>query len=53
MTELMEDATRDFSMDERAQLKALLYRVQRNIVATHPGHYSRGLGVDQEPQSLP
>jgi DNA-binding MarR family transcriptional regulator len=53
MTELMEDATRDFSTDERAQLKALLYRVQRNIVATHPGHYSRGLGLDQEPQSLP
>jgi DNA-binding MarR family transcriptional regulator len=52
MTELMEDATRDFSTDERAQLKALLYRVQRNIVATHPGHYSRGLGVDQEPQAL-
>ena len=53
MAQLMEDATRDFSPDERAQFKAFLYRVQRNIVATHPGHYSRGLGVDQEPQALP
>lgn len=53
MAELMEDATRDFSSDERAQLKAFLYRVQRNIVATHPGHYARGLGVDPEPRSLP
>jgi DNA-binding MarR family transcriptional regulator len=53
MTELMQDATHDFSPDERAQLKTLLYRVQRNIVATHPGHYSRGLGIDKEPQSLP
>lgn len=53
MAQLMEDATRDFTPDERAQFKAFLYRVQRNIVATHPGHYSRGLGVDQEPQALP
>jgi DNA-binding MarR family transcriptional regulator len=53
MAEVMEDATRDFSPDERGQLKGFLYRVQRNIVATHPGHYSRGLGLDQEPQSLP
>ena len=53
MAQLMEDATRDFSPDERVQFKAFLYRVQRNIVATHPGHYSRGLGVDQEPQALP
>jgi DNA-binding MarR family transcriptional regulator len=53
MAQLMEDATRDFSHEEKAQLKAFLYRVQRNIVATHPGHYSRGLGVDQEPQALP
>jgi DNA-binding MarR family transcriptional regulator len=53
MAELMQDATRDFSPDERAQLKALLYRVQRNIIEAHPGHYSRGLGVDQEPQALP
>ena len=53
MADLMQDATRDFSPDEKEQLKAYLYRVQRNIVTTHPGHYSRGLGVDQEPQSLP
>jgi DNA-binding MarR family transcriptional regulator len=53
MAELMQDATRDFSADEKAQFRSFLYRVQRNIVATHPGHYSRGLGVDQEPQSLP
>ena len=53
MAQLMEDATRDFSIEERAQFKAFLYRVQRNIVTAHPGHYSRGLGVDQEPQSLP
>jgi DNA-binding MarR family transcriptional regulator len=53
MAELMQDATRDFSPGERGQLKAFLYRMQRNIVATHPGHYSRGLGVDPEPQSLP
>jgi DNA-binding MarR family transcriptional regulator len=53
MADLMVDATRDFSDDERVQLKGFLYRVQRNIVATHPGHYSRGLGVDQEPASLP
>lgn len=53
MTELMEDATRDFSLEEKAQFKSYLYRVQRNIVSAHPGHYSRGLGVDQEPQPLP
>jgi DNA-binding MarR family transcriptional regulator len=52
MTDLMEDATRDFSPDERAQFRGFLYRLQRNIIAAHPGHYSRGLGVDQEPQSL-
>lgn len=50
MTELMQDATRDFSTEEKAQFKAFLYRVQRNIVATHPGHYARGLGVDQVDQ---
>lgn len=49
MAEVMQDATRDFSPDERAQLKTFLYRVQRNIVTTHPGHYSRGLGIDKEP----
>jgi hypothetical protein len=44
----MEDATSDFTRDEKAQFKDFLYRVQRNIVAAYPGHYARGLGVDQE-----
>jgi DNA-binding MarR family transcriptional regulator len=48
MTAVMQDATRGFSGDERALLKELLYRVQRNIVSAYPGHYARGLGVDQE-----
>jgi DNA-binding MarR family transcriptional regulator len=48
MTTLMEDGTRDFTAEEKRQFKSFLYRVQRNIVAAHPGHYSRGLGVDQE-----
>jgi DNA-binding MarR family transcriptional regulator len=46
MTTLMSDATHDFSDDERAQLREFLYRVQRNIIAAHPGHYARALGVD-------
>jgi MarR family 2-MHQ and catechol resistance regulon transcriptional repressor len=48
ITRLMEDATSDFTRDEKAQFKDFLYRVQRNIVAAYPGHYARGLGVDQE-----
>jgi DNA-binding MarR family transcriptional regulator len=48
MTVLMEDATRDFTQDEKALFKSFLYRVQRNIVAAYPGHYARGLGVDQD-----
>jgi DNA-binding MarR family transcriptional regulator len=51
MTALMQDATRDFSEDERAQLKGYLYRMQRNIVSTHPGTYARGLAIE-EPQPL-
>jgi DNA-binding MarR family transcriptional regulator len=51
MTALMQDATRDFSKEERAQLKSYLYRMQRNIVAAHPGSYTRGLGIE-EPQPL-
>ena len=46
MTQLNEDTTRDFTPEERAQFKEFLYRVQRNIAATHPGPYARGLGVD-------
>lgn len=45
---LMEDATRGFSSEEKALFKEFLYRVQRNIVSAYPGHYARGLGVDQE-----
>jgi DNA-binding MarR family transcriptional regulator len=48
MTTLMQSATRDFSKDEKAQFRNFLYRVQRNIVSAYPGHYARGLGVDQE-----
>jgi DNA-binding MarR family transcriptional regulator len=48
MTTLMQSATRGFNEEERIQLKELLYRVQRNIVLAYPGHYARGLGVDQE-----
>jgi DNA-binding MarR family transcriptional regulator len=48
MAAVMQDATRGFSKDEKAQLREFLYRVQRNIVSAYPGHYARGLGVDQE-----
>ena len=48
MTSLMQSATRGFTPEERELLKGLLYRVQRNIVSAYPGHYARGLGVDQE-----
>ncbi len=48
MTVLMQDATRGFSKDEKALFKEFLYRVQRNIVSAYPGHYARGLGVDQD-----
>jgi DNA-binding MarR family transcriptional regulator len=49
MTEVMTSATRDFTPEERSQFKEFLYRAQRNIIATHPGHYIRGLGVDEPP----
>jgi MarR family 2-MHQ and catechol resistance regulon transcriptional repressor len=48
MASLMQSATRTFSNEERALFREFLYRVQRNIVAAYPGHYARGLGVDQE-----
>jgi hypothetical protein len=48
MTRLMEDATRGFTQDEKALFKQFLYRVQRNIVAAYPGHYSRSPNVDSE-----
>jgi DNA-binding MarR family transcriptional regulator len=53
MTDLMEDGLAGFSDDEKSQFKQFLYRVQRNIIAAYPGPYSRGIGVDREPQSLP
>lgn len=46
MTREMEEATRGFSEEEKAQFREYLYRVQRNIVSRYPGHYSRGVGVD-------
>jgi DNA-binding MarR family transcriptional regulator len=46
LTRLTEDATSDFTADEKSQFKKFLYRVQRNIEAAHPGSYARGLGVD-------
>jgi DNA-binding MarR family transcriptional regulator len=53
MTVLMEDGLGGFTHEEKSQFKQFLYRIQRNIVAAYPGQYSRGIGVDQEPQSLP
>ena len=46
ITHLIEDATHGFSQEEKALFSQLLYRVQRNIVAAHPGEYPRGVGVD-------
>jgi MarR family transcriptional repressor of emrRAB len=46
LTRLVEDATHGFSQEEKATFTQLLYRVQRNIVAAHPGQYARGVGVD-------
>jgi DNA-binding MarR family transcriptional regulator len=45
ITRLNEDLTRDFTSEERVQLKEFLYRVQRNVVKAHPGPYARGLGI--------
>jgi len=53
MTVLMEDGLAGFTQEEKTQFTQFLYRIQRNIVAAYPGQYSRGIGVDQEPQSLP
>jgi DNA-binding MarR family transcriptional regulator len=46
LTRLTEDATRDFTREEKAQFKAFLYRLQRNIAEAHPGPYARGIGAD-------
>jgi len=48
MTAFMQEATQGFTSDEKRLFKQFLYRVQRNIVSSHPGHYSRGIGVDPE-----
>lgn len=48
MAAYMQEATQDFTPEEKRQFKDFLYRVQRNIVSSHPGHYSRGIGVDPE-----
>ena len=48
LTRLNEGATSDFTSEERILLKELLYRVQRNIIKAHPGHYARGLGIGND-----
>jgi hypothetical protein len=45
---LNEDLTRDFTGEDRVQLKEFLYRVQRNIVKANPGPYARGLGIGSD-----
>lgn len=46
MTRLMLEPLQGFSDDEIALFKEFLYRMQRNIIAKHPGKYAKGLGVD-------
>jgi DNA-binding MarR family transcriptional regulator len=42
----MQDQLAGFSDAEKAQFKDFVYRLQRNIVATHPGKYARGLPIE-------
>ncbi len=48
LTRSMMDDLNGFSDEEKAQFKHYLYRMQRNIVQSHPAKYGRGIGVDRE-----
>jgi DNA-binding MarR family transcriptional regulator len=44
----MMDELAGFTDEEKALFKDFLYRMQRNIVSTHPAKYGRGIGVERE-----
>jgi hypothetical protein len=48
MTRTMMDELAGFTDEEKALFKDFLYRMQRNIVSSHPGKYGRGIGVERE-----
>ena len=48
LTRSMMDDLNGFTDEEKVQFKQYLYRMQRNIVQSHPAKYGRGIGVDRE-----
>lgn len=48
ITRSMMDNLAGFSDEEKALFKQFLYRMQRNIVVSHPAKYGRGIGVERE-----
>jgi DNA-binding MarR family transcriptional regulator len=48
LTRTMLDEMKGFSKEEIAQFRSFLYRMQRNIVASYPGKYGRGIGAERE-----
>lgn len=46
MTQMMLEPLAGFTSEELAQFKDFLFRMQRNIITSHPGKYAKGLGVD-------
>jgi DNA-binding MarR family transcriptional regulator len=46
ITRLMFENLQGFTAEEKLQFKDFLYRIQRNIVASHPGRYGKGITVD-------
>jgi DNA-binding MarR family transcriptional regulator len=46
MTQFMQNHLDGFSPEETRQLKAYLYRIQRNVAHHHPGRYGKGIGID-------
>jgi DNA-binding MarR family transcriptional regulator len=48
LTRTMMDELSGFSEEEKMLFKEFLYRMQRNIVSSHPAKYGRGIGTDGE-----